>query len=54
MEAGRGGDIDMASMGVSEAEVVELTQRWTELRMRDAFHLLSLERAVDQVSLLDE
>lgn len=36
-------------MGVSEAEVLELTRRWTELRHREAFHLLSLERAVHQV-----
>lgn len=37
------------NVGVSEAEVLELTQRWTELRTRESFHLLSLERAVHQV-----
>lgn len=39
-----GGDV-----GVSEAEVLELTQRWSELRDRETFHLLALERAVHQV-----
>lgn len=37
------------NVGVSEAEVLELTRRWTELRSRETFHLLSLERAVHQV-----
>lgn len=41
----RSGDV-----GVSEAEVLELTQRWSELRNREAFHLLALERAVHEVS----
>lgn len=36
-------------VGVSEAEVLELTQRWSELRDRETFHLLALERAVHQV-----
>lgn len=37
-------------VGVSEAEVLELTQRWSELRDRDTFRLLALERAVHQAS----
>lgn len=41
---GVGGDV-----GVSEAEVLELTQRWSELRDREDFHLLALERAVHEV-----
>lgn len=36
-------------MGVSEAEVLELTQRWSELCDREAFNLLALERAVHEV-----
>ncbi|CAB1118482.1 unnamed protein product [Ectocarpus sp. CCAP 1310/34] len=46
---GVGGDV-----GVSEAEVLELTQRWSELRDREDFHLLALERAVHEAhSLVD-
>lgn len=44
-----GGGGDGESMGVSEAEVLELTQRWSELCDREAFHLLALERAVHEV-----
>lgn len=43
------GSGDGDSMGVSEAEVLELTQRWSDLRDREAFHLLALERAVHEV-----
>lgn len=39
-------------MGVSEAEVLELTQRWSELCDREAFNLLALERAVHEVKKL--
>lgn len=44
------GDGNGESMGVSEAEVLELTQRWSDLRDREAFHLLALERAVHEVN----
>eukprot|EP00752_Nemacystus_decipiens_P015142 g13489.t1 len=54
---GNGGGDDgdsMGAMGVSEAEVLELTQRWLDLRDREAFHLLALERAVHEAhSLVD-
>lgn len=43
------GDDAGGGVGVSEAEVLELTQRWSELRSREAFHLLALERAVHEV-----
>lgn len=36
-------------VGVSEEEVLHLTQRWSELRGRESFHLLALERAVHEV-----
>ena len=37
--------------GVRETEVLELSQRWADLRERDAFNLLALERAVKQVTV---
>lgn len=43
------GDGTADDVGVSEAEVLELTQRWSDLRDREAFHLLALERAVHEV-----
>lgn len=46
---GDGGESGGYSMGVSEAEVLELMQRWSELRDRESFHLLALERAVHEV-----
>lgn len=44
-------DDTRGDVGVSEAEVLELTQRWSELRNREAFHLLAMERAVHEVLL---
>ena len=37
-------------MGVSEAEVLELTQRWSDLCDRESFNLLAVERAVHEVT----
>lgn len=49
-------DIDGSTAGfadgdvsVSEEEVLHLTKRWSDLRDRDSFHLLALERAVHEV-----
>eukprot|EP00903_Cladosiphon_okamuranus_P017746 g16336.t1 len=46
------GDSGGDSMGVSETEVLELMQRWSELRDRESFHLLALERAVHEAHAL--
>ncbi|CAN0154421.1 unnamed protein product [Scytosiphon promiscuus] len=47
------GDDDLGrGMGVSEEEVLYLTQRWSELREREAFHLLALETAVHEAHAL--
>lgn len=43
------GGIHVGDVGVSEAEVLELMQRWSDLRDRETFHLLALERAVHEV-----
>lgn len=39
----------VGGVGVGEDEVLRLTQRWSDLRDREAFHLLALERAVHEV-----
>lgn len=36
--------------GMSETEILKLSQCWGELRERDTFNLLALERAVHQVT----
>lgn len=46
------GDDGDGGVGVSEAEVLGLTRRWCQLRDRETFHLLALERAVHEVRLL--
>lgn len=46
----RGGDCySPGYMGVTESEVLELTQQWTELRKKERFQLVSLERALHHV-----
>eukprot|EP00904_Undaria_pinnatifida_P009331 jgi/Undpi1/5528/HiC_scaffold_2.g00805.m2 len=47
--AGGGGS---GGMGVSEAEVLELTQRWSDLCDRESFNLLAVERAVHEAHAL--
>ncbi|CAM9312401.1 unnamed protein product, partial [Hapterophycus canaliculatus] len=47
-----GGDGCGGGVGVSQDEVLHLAQRWSELRDREAFHLLALERAVHEVHAL--
>ena len=53
VEGGDNGLDTGMGMGVIEAEVLELTQRWSELLDRESFHLLALERAVHEVMRCD-